>query len=29
MAILNGKELPKNFYEAKKLISKFGLGSKY
>jgi hypothetical protein len=26
MAIPNGKELPKNFYEAKKLISKFGLG---
>jgi hypothetical protein len=26
MAIPDGKELPKNFYEAKKLISKFGLG---
>jgi hypothetical protein len=26
MDILNGKELPKNFYEAMKLISKFGLG---
>ena len=25
-AIPNGKELPKNFYEAKKIISKFGLG---
>jgi hypothetical protein len=25
MVIPNGKELPKNFYEAKKLISKFGL----
>ncbi|WVZ63392.1 hypothetical protein U9M48_013029 [Paspalum notatum var. saurae] len=26
MAIPNGKELPKNFYESKKLISKFSLG---
>ncbi|XP_062188858.1 uncharacterized protein LOC133892152 [Phragmites australis] len=26
MAIPNGKQLPKNFYEAKKVISKFGLG---
>lgn len=26
MAIPNGKELPKNFNEAKKIISKFGLG---
>lgn len=25
MAIPNGKELPKNFYEAKKVVSKFGL----
>ena len=26
MAIPNGKELPQNFYEAKKIVSKFGLG---
>ena len=26
MAIPNGKDLPKNFYEAKKVIYKFGLG---
>jgi hypothetical protein len=26
MAIPNGKELPQNFYESKKIVSKFGLG---